>query len=58
MAESDLVADTGTEEVTTATGGDDVEKKEPQKEFEIVDWFKNKIKESRVTFVVYYRGFW
>ena len=58
MAESDLVADTGTEEVTTATGGDDVEKNEPQKEFEIVDWFKNKIKESRVTFVVYYRGFW
>ena len=58
MAESDLVADTGTEEVTTATGADDVEKNEPQKEFEIVDWFKNKIKESRVTFVVYYRGFW
>jgi len=31
---------------------------EHQKEFEIVEWFKNKIKESRVTFVVYYRGFW
>ena len=27
-------------------------------EFEIVEWFKNKIKESKVTFVVYYRGFW
>ena len=58
MAESDLVAEKGTEEVTTGTSVDDVEKKEPQKEFEIVDWFKNKIKESRVTFVVYYRGFW
>ena len=58
MAESDLVAENGTEEVTTGTSVDDVEKKEPQKEFEIVDWFKNKIKESRVTFVVYYRGFW
>ena len=41
--------ETGTEEVTV---------KEPQKEFEIVEWFKNKIKEFRVTFVVYYRGYW
>ena len=58
MAESDLVAEKGTEEVTTATSVVDVENKELQKEFEIVDWFKNKIKESRVTFVVFYRGFW
>ena len=57
MAESDLVTKGSTEEATTADV-DDVANKEPQKEFEIVDWFKNKIKESRVTFVVYYRGFW
>ena len=58
MAESDLVTKGGTEEAITTVDVDDVTKKEPQKEFEIVDWFKNKIKESRVTFVVYYRGFW
>ena len=49
MAEGETVVETGTEEVTV---------KEPHKEFEIVEWFKNKIKESRVTFVVYYRGYW
>ena len=43
--------------VVNRTTGVDVEE-EPQKEFEIVDWFKNKIKQSRVTIVVYYRGFW
>ena len=60
MAESDLVMETAREtgmKVVNRTTGVDVEE-EPQKEFEIVDWFKNKIKQSRVTIVVYYRGFW
>ena len=60
MAESDLVMETAREtgmKVVNRTTSVDVEE-EPQKEFEIVDWFKNKIKESRVTIVVYYRGFW
>ena len=49
----------GTEEVTpVGEAAGDAARKEPQKEFEIVEWFKNKIKESRVTFVVYYRGYW
>ena len=57
MAEGDVVVEADTDKVA-AVEGDDVAQKEPQEEFEIVDWFKNKIKESRVTFVVYYRGFW
>ena len=60
MAESDLAVETaretGTKLVNRNTGVDVEE--EPQKEFEIVDWFKNKIKESRVTIIVYYRGVW
>ena len=58
MAEGDPVVETGTEEPTTTAESSDVAQKEPQREFEIVEWFKNKIKESRVTFVVYYRGYW
>ena len=58
MAESDLVTEGSKGEIATTADVDDVAKKEPQSQFEIVDWFKNKIKESRVTFVVYYRGFW
>lgn len=58
MAEGETVVETGTEEATVTAQSSDVAQKEPQKEFEIVDWFKNKIKESRVTFVVYYRGYW
>lgn len=58
MAESDLPeVEAAIEEVTTSETGD-VTQKESKKDFEIVDWFKNKIKESRVTFVVYYRGYW
>jgi len=58
MADSDPpVVEADTEKVAAAITGD-VAQKEPQKEFEIIDWFKNKIKESRVTFVVYYRGYW
>lgn len=58
-----MMAENGTDEVTTVTTGvaaeaGDVAQKEAQREFEIVEWFKNKIKESRVTFVVYYRGYW
>ena len=57
MAEGDPVGEQpATKEVTVTA--EDVAGKEPQKEFEIVEWFKNKIKESRVTFVVYYRGYW
>ena len=55
MAEGETVVETGTEETTVTAQSSDVAQK---KEFEIVDWFKNKIKESRVTFVVYYRGYW
>lgn len=56
MAEGEPVVET--EVTTVAAEAGDVAQKEQQKEFEIVDWFKNKIKESRVTFVVYYRGYW
>jgi len=48
-------------ETAAAEGVSSTEEKvpvEPQQEFEIVEWFKNKIKEACVTFVVYYRGFW
>ena len=58
MAEGETAAETGTEEVTVTAQFSDVAQKESHKEFEIVEWFKNKIKESRVTFVVYYRGYW
>ena len=58
MAEGETVVEAGTGEATETATSSDVAQKEPQKEFEIVDWFKNKIKESRVTFVVYYRGYW
>jgi len=55
MAEGQSSPETATEEEVTSP-----EAKEPksQNEFEIVEWFKNKIKESCVTFVVYYRGYW
>ena len=56
MAEGQTSPETTTGEEVSSPGAQ--APVEPQKEFEIVEWLKNKIKESPVTFVVYYRGFW
>ena len=58
MAEGSGAPEVGKEKVDITAEISDVAGNGPQKEFEIVDWFKNKITESRVTFVVYYRGYW
>ena len=58
MAEGSGEPEVDKEKVNITAEVSNVAGNESQKEFEIVDWFKNKITESRVTFVVYYRGYW